>query len=195
VSTIPLPDWIGAVPAKVPKVPRARTVHDELVERARAWLRRHNCKIVFTEMRCYTAEQPDAIGWKEDGSFLIECKTSRSDFAADRRKPFREVGGVGDWRYILTPPSLVAPVELPAGWGLLYAHPRSIEVVSGFDPRCHDERKTTFRHQPDYPSERRFLLSALRRLQLHHGEAAFHDLVHASYASKHTPGGATDETD
>ena len=60
--------------------------HDELCERAAIWLgSKHRCDPVF---RCGAScdEIPDAIGWNSHHSFVVECKTSRSDFFADRWK-------------------------------------------------------------------------------------------------------------
>jgi hypothetical protein len=64
--------------------------HDELCERARRWLAgTRRCEPVFSNVASCD-EIPDAIGWsschKWHGSTVIECKTSVSDFYADRRK-------------------------------------------------------------------------------------------------------------
>lgn len=66
--------------------------HDELVERALRWLRSRRCAPIFH--RCAScSEIPDAIGWsgsyKHHGSIVIECKASRADFYADKKKRFR----------------------------------------------------------------------------------------------------------
>ena len=62
--------------------------HDELCERGKRWLSgTRRCNPVFS--RCAScAEIPDAIGWSSDGSTVIECKTSLSDFYADKKKRF-----------------------------------------------------------------------------------------------------------
>lgn len=66
--------------------------HDELCERAIRWLRgTRRCNPVFS--RCAScAEIPDAIGWSSsfswEGSTVVECKTSLSDFYADQKKRF-----------------------------------------------------------------------------------------------------------
>lgn len=89
-------------------------------------------------------EIPDAIGWLRSGvSLLIECKASRGDFLSDAVKPSRRSGkadapgslaptapkpeikpprkteGLGAYRFYLAPSGLLAPDELPEGWGLL----------------------------------------------------------------------------
>ena len=110
--------------------------HDELVERAARWLRVDcRCGLIATEPASTAEETPDAIGWRYGRTTLVECKTSRGDFRADATKPFRRDGarGMGDRRYYLTPPGLLRPEELPAGWGLVEAHPRRIAVVV----QCH----------------------------------------------------------
>lgn len=73
----------------------------------------------------WNGERPDAIGFRftghapTDGSVVVEVKVSRSDFLADARKPHRQEGGCGSWRYFMAPTGLISPEELPAGWGLL----------------------------------------------------------------------------
>ena len=64
--------------------------HAQLVEKAVRWLRRYRCGVVLSEQACVSGEMPDAIGWKRAcHSVLVECKVTRSDFLADRAKPFR----------------------------------------------------------------------------------------------------------
>lgn len=64
--------------------------HEELCERARRWLAgTRRCEPVFSNAASCD-EIPDAIGWSSHygwrGSTVVECKTSVSDFYADRRK-------------------------------------------------------------------------------------------------------------
>ena len=112
--------------------------HADLVEIAVKWLRngarvpdsssrtgerRRNCGVVLSEMVTSTMETPDAIGWflAGDRSVLVECKATRPDFLADKRKMFRrhKSWGCGDYRYFLAPDGLIANHEVPVGWGLL----------------------------------------------------------------------------
>lgn len=79
-----------------------------------------------------TGEEPDAIGffgghWTQ----VVECKASRADFMADRKKFHRRHGasGMGYYRWFLTPKGLVRPEELPEKWGLL-------ESLGGKRVRC-----------------------------------------------------------
>lgn len=105
--------------------------HADLVHRAQEWLYKR-CDYVVTEMSGYSIrEEADAIGWKGGASTLVECKASRSDFHADKRKPFREFPeqGMGNYRYYMTPPKLIVADELPPNWGLIYAHPKVNRVV------------------------------------------------------------------
>lgn len=125
--------------------------HDELVQRAVAWLKRPvskdgwrkgGCGVVVPELVSYARENPDAIGWVSGGySYLIECKCSLSDFYADRRKPRHrtDLGGVGAECFYLCPAGLLPPDKLPDRWGLLYCHPHkiTIEVVPQPNPDRH----------------------------------------------------------
>jgi len=104
--------------------------HAELVSRSIAWLYTSmGCGVVISETATYsTSEIPDAIGWARGGSetYLIECKTSRSDFAADKKKINRDQFGMGTYRYYFTPPKLIGRDELPEGWGLAWVYPSKI---------------------------------------------------------------------
>lgn len=95
--------------------------HADLVQRAVKWLRYAlRCGVVLAEHNA-GHEFPDAIGWRGSWSHVVECKISRADFFADRKKPTRASYGERPacWCYYMTPPRLVAPEELPDGWGLV----------------------------------------------------------------------------
>jgi hypothetical protein len=76
--------------------------HAELIELGRNWLIKPyascapyghtGCGVILTELCAATAfgEQPDILGFCTKTTILIECKTSRSDFYADKKKPFRD---------------------------------------------------------------------------------------------------------
>jgi hypothetical protein len=69
--------------------------------------------------------------------------------------------GMGHHRFFLCPPGLITKEDLPAKWGLLYAHSNRIEMV--VDARvngCWGRVSFT----PDRRSEIVMLASALRRL-------------------------------
>ena len=101
--------------------PRESTEHDRLVQRAERWLlKTKGCAFALTDrMGTINQEQPDAIGWMnlDMRSLLVEVKVSRSDFLADKGKKFRRYPtlGMGDWRYYLCPPGVMAPDELRDG--------------------------------------------------------------------------------
>jgi len=153
------------------KEQRALTLHDELVVRAAKWLRNScGCSVVLTELTAFTAtgETPDAIGWRSNYSVLVECKATRGDFLADRRKPFRlsADSGMGSYRFYLCPPGLITADEVPEGWGLLYAQERTIQRVVG--PKGNSwtyGENTRYFHRRHEGSEIAMLVSALRRIQ------------------------------
>lgn len=161
--------------------------HAELVSRAGAWLRTKGCKIVFTELVTLSGETPDAIGWRDSGgtSFLIECKTSRADFRAEKNKVHRMPGmrAMGRFRYYLCLPGIIKPEDLPAGWGLLWCHPKKIELVRGKDPANYAPAED-FVHDVSYGCELRMMFSALNRLRIDMGDLAFRERVHLPYVER-----------
>ena len=58
--------------------------HSELVDIAEKWLFKR-CGFAFKELTTINQETPDAIGFRSGESILVECKTSRSDFHADKK--------------------------------------------------------------------------------------------------------------
>ncbi len=135
--------------------------HSQLVERAVRWLRRYRCGVVLSEQACASGEMPDAIGWKRAcHSVLVECKVSRSDFLADRAKPFRlrPGQGVGCERYYLVPSGLARREELLKGWGLLELRGGQIEMT-------HPSTKN-LRTAAGFRCEMNLLLASLRRVEV-----------------------------
>lgn len=124
--------------------------HGELVKRAARWLKKTvGCGVVFVE-HAAGREFPDALGYRNTASYLVECKVSRSDFLADLKKPTRasyeKRPALHCW--YLTPPDLLwartaerEPVlfrALPDGWGLLEVNERAvIERIQPRIPRDH----------------------------------------------------------
>lgn len=109
--------------------------HRELCEIGAALLRKpesangHGCHFSIVEPSCY-GENPDVFGIRHGngydvGTILLEAKTSRADFLADRKKPHRisPEKGIGKWRYFICPTDLIKPDELPERWGLIYVSP------------------------------------------------------------------------
>ncbi|WP_312102171.1 adenylosuccinate synthase [Acinetobacter venetianus] len=106
--------------------------HRRLCEIGSALLQRsesangHGCHFAIAEPACY-GENPDVFGIRHGngynaGTVLLEAKTSRSDFLADKKKPHRiePATGIGKWRYFICPTDLIIPDDLPELWGLIY---------------------------------------------------------------------------
>ncbi|MGE4296810.1 MAG: hypothetical protein AB7E47_02175 [Desulfovibrionaceae bacterium] len=139
-----------------PTKKRSDTAHAALVERGLRWLR-NRCSVAFAELVTIAGEIPDGWGYSADGSILVECKATRSDFLADAKKIYRRLPekGMGNHRYFLCPPDLIKPEELPASWGLLYCYPKQIKVV------------VKAKSQPaNLVAERTLLVSLVRRCAL-----------------------------
>ncbi len=135
--------------------------HENLVSLAVAWLRRYRCGVVLSEQACVSGEMPDAIGWKKAcHSVLVECKISRTDFLADREKPFRQKpeNGVGCERYYLAPQGLIRAEELAAGWGLLEVWGREMKMVKA--------SAKNLRSNIGFQYEMNLLLASLRRVEV-----------------------------
>lgn len=146
--------------------------HAELVLVGARWAKRNGFSVVATELRsCGSLEIPDVIAFRSNCSLLIEAKTSRADFLADAKKPWRATGApsVGTYRFYLTPPDVISHEDLPAGWGLIHASCRkTVDVVRplgnlwpsyehAIDSWCE------FRHISDALLERSILFSIARR--------------------------------
>lgn len=144
--------------------------HDNFVLRAERWLKTMGCGVVFRdEFRPFThsGEQPDAIGWRDGISIMIECKVSRSDFLKDKKKRFRKEPalGMGDWRFMMCPPGIIKVEDLPEGWGLLYVTNKQIKKVHGVPSNCHWWDKKPF--EGAKRCEMQMMYSALRRMVIH----------------------------
>ena len=114
-----------------------KITHDDLCLMAEKFLTKQGFGVVFHDKfkaATSTGEQPDCLGFRSGISCLVECKTSKSDFLADKRKKFRldPSIGLGDWRFFLTPKGLLTVDELPAGWGLLETDGKRIYKVHSF---------------------------------------------------------------
>jgi len=138
--------------------------HSALVKRAERWLLGQGCVFALTELMVVTntLEIPDAIGWKDAEAILVECKTSRADFAADQKKWFRRepACGMGRYRYYLCPKGMLQPEEMPEGWGLLWVHPKQTRRIKE-SAEFVDDRYGYGRN-----GELRMLLSVIRRAHL-----------------------------
>lgn len=123
-------------------MPTETKTHAELVERAVRWLKNScNCLVVLSEQGGgLTYEKPDAIGWKDGASILVECKVSIADLRADFSKPSRKYPdlGIGSKKYYMVGRELEAAatrvmkearMDEWTGWGLLVCHPSMIKVA------------------------------------------------------------------
>ena len=143
--------------------------HNRLVRRMAQWLKgTKRMTIVCAELSTRNSETPDVIGWAGGAaSILIECKVSRSDFVADRKKQFRKHAklGMGDRRYIAAPKGMLRPGEMPDGWGLLEAD-TWVRIVKEADFMEGNKR-----------NECTMLMSALRRLEISSAVYVVHESV------------------
>ncbi|MEQ6438152.1 adenylosuccinate synthase [Comamonas sp. w2-DMI] len=135
------------------------------------WLKRpqsrggHGCQVAVDECSTgKTGEIPDALGFcfygqaVRDGTVMVECKTSRADFFADKAKQHRHTGGVGNWRYYMAPAGLIQVDELPDKWGLIEVNARGhLKLVRGpyQDSNYYSqvERLVSMRHEADVARE------------------------------------------
>ena len=142
--------------------------HDDLTKIAEKWLL-SRCGFAFRELNTMSRETPDAIGFRMDGSILVECKTSRSDFHADRKKSFRRCPwqGVGLFRFFLCPRGIIKSDDLPEKWGLLYVNEKG-KVRKQVGPKGNIWSKNTewMFTERNIQNETNLMYSALRRLQI-----------------------------
>lgn len=131
------------------KTEMTNPTHKELVERAARWLKNtKHCGVVLTEFVSFSPETPDAIGWENSGlwSYLVECKTSVSDFYADKNKPgrtLRRLAGLGRERYYMAPKGVLTIERVKKnrpGWGLLEVCGRRVMVRLKAIPNDHQTR-------------------------------------------------------
>lgn len=148
------------------------TTHKELVKIAEKWLLgTRKCSFAFTELVCLaTSEIPDAIGFRGDGSILVECKASRADFLADKKKIFRRNSwmGMGAYRFMLCPEGVIQPSDLPEKWGLIWVNGKGkARQIVGPKGNCWSYSGTDFHHaERSIQGEMGLMMSALRRLHL-----------------------------
>lgn len=115
--------------------PERKFTHTDCVVAAAKYLSKR-CNVVLPEFFTHNEELPDVIGFStgiiRDNTWsggvysrLVECKVSRGDFFADRKKSFRIAAhkGMGDLRYYCCPKDMIKKDEIPEGWGLLYVYP------------------------------------------------------------------------
>ena len=149
--------------------------HAELISESVKWLNKpyasstefgHSaCNVIISELvTCTTyGEIPDVIGYMsgKQKTVLIECKTSPSDFIADKRKIFRNTempeSGMGDQRWYFAEENIIPVEKVPERWGLLVLSKEGkIKVV----------KKCTLFDKKNYRNEINLLLSAICRLKV-----------------------------
>lgn len=135
----------------------ANLTHDEIAEVGARWLRGNGFSVAFANMISATnGEQPDALGVTAFGeTFLLEAKVSRSDFWADKNKPWRRDGAkaLGGNRGYITPKGLLKPDEVPYGWWLLEVHGKTkpiVKVIKG--KRMVQTEEKWCGKRPSYPN-------------------------------------------
>ena len=137
--------------------------HVQLVKLAESWLRHsYRCGVILSEQACFSGEVPDVIGWKgQCRSVVVECKVSRADFLADAQKPWRKDPNLalGCERLYLAPAGLIAPSELPQGWGLLECRGRKVRLAV-------KPRRSSLRTAQGMMHEMNLLLASLRRVEV-----------------------------
>lgn len=140
-----------------------KLTHSALVEIGYNWLmKRVKCTFAFKELKSFADEIPDVIGWVNGDSILVECKTSRADFKVDALKPFRQFGGIGNYRFYLAPAGVLDIEEVPEKWGFLEVGPGG-SIIEQRVPV--GNIWTDFpRFEADLISETIMLQSALRRI-------------------------------
>lgn len=145
--------------------------HADLVKIAEKWLiGTRKCSFAFTELACIgTSEIPDAIGFRDGHSILVECKVSRSDFLADKKKIFRRNPwmGVGTYRMMLCPEGIIQPDDLPKKWGLVWVNSKGkARQVVGPKGNSWGYSGADFWHERNTRAEYGMMASALRRLHI-----------------------------
>lgn len=150
--------------------------HDVLVEVANQYLKEVlGCGFSFAEFHASTGngEVPDAIGWAGLKSVLIECKTSRSDFHADKEKEVRKnpEEGVGLFRLYMTPKGVLQKDDLPPQWGLVEVeeHRGQVRTVRTEGPTGDLfgwRYQYDWMHQRNIKAERLMHYAALRRFEI-----------------------------
>lgn len=139
-----------------------KLTHKKLTELAKFWLKNSKkCNPVFSEQGSQSfSEMPDAIGFLKDLCIVVECKTSKSDLYADRKKPFRESGGLGNLRYYFMTEKLYRECKGFDwhGWGVvtLKEHHGQGRQVSG---------RNSVQFKSNIKNERDFLRSRILEIQ------------------------------
>lgn len=108
--------------------------HAALVLLGVRWATKHGFGVAHGELgTAATREIPDVVAFNSHCTIMIECKTSRSDYLVDKKKPWRQPGqGIGHYRFYLAPKGLIKVEELPQSprWGLIEVGERNAMTVA-----------------------------------------------------------------
>lgn len=134
--------------------------HGQIVDKAFEWAKGRHI-IVIKERVAGWGEIPDVLGINLSDSTLIECKVSRADFYADKKKLSRLNGNMlGTYRLYCCPKGLLKEEDLPEGWGLLEVYPSGYIKLKKQIYRERGYHHTL--NQGGYKGERHALVSAIR---------------------------------
>ena len=144
--------------------------HSTLVQAGYKWLLSIGCAFAFKELVTVSKETPDVIGFKGNNSYMLECKTSRSDFFADKKKSFRKypAEGMGRFRFYVCPKNMLKVEDLPTNWGLIYVNGNGKAEIQ-HNPYCKSLTGNIFKggfYKRNKENEMRMMYSALRRLHI-----------------------------
>jgi len=153
--------------------------HSKIIEHSRKVLKRAGmrwkCGVTVSELSTINSETPDILGFYSGGASLIEAKASRSDFLADKKKPFRmnPETGMGNYRFYACPTGLIKEKELPENWGLIYVS------ATG---RCTLKVKPKWQ-KSNTRAEHMFMYSMLRRIIIYHNGNEIEEFIkkHSDY--------------
>ncbi len=131
--------------------------HSQLVELGVRWAKKHGFAVAHGELSTSaTGEIPDVVAFNSHCTIVIECKTSRSDYLIDKKKPWRQPGkGIGHYRFYLAPEGLITVSELPSQprWGLIEVGERN-KLITSAAPR--GGISNLWPNNPMDPSQKKF---------------------------------------
>ena len=112
--------------------------HDDIADWCAARLKGLGYRFGFSNLTsAIHGEQPDVLGLDSWGnSIVVEVKVSRSDFFADKKKPWRAnpEQGMGCFKVYLAPEGLLKVEDIPYGWQLWEVYGKNkpmLRIVKG----------------------------------------------------------------
>ncbi|WP_241136696.1 hypothetical protein [Achromobacter insuavis] len=175
-------------------------LHKRLVDAGERWIRRQGFAVVATELATFgSCEQADVVAFRSSCSAIIEAKATRADFLADHRKPHRREGGLGQYRFYLCEPGIIAIEDLPDRWGLLLLTGRRVTMEKGpigniWPPYGSGAAGwQEYQHAADPSAERAVLYSIARRRSLTRSDALYEKRIKEAEARASRIGRAHDQ--